>query len=131
MEAIEREFKGLPTEKKDGYTTVEVNHPLFDSVVFYHSDEAPFLIYQIMYYVSYAAEAKVGSGYLYSQLERNFGEPVKIADDMFFWAAKDGVSIFKDSVGFKVSNGDSYPGGWEGALRRYLKSSSAKKNNSE
>ncbi|NNB16042.1 hypothetical protein [Pseudomonas fragi] len=130
-EFIEKKFKGLPTEKKDGYTTVKVNHPLFDSVVFYYSDEAPFLIYQIMYSVSYTAEAEVGSGYLHSQLERNFGEPVKIADDMFFWAVKDGVTMFKDSAGFIVSEGNSYPGGWDRALRRYLESPSAKKNNSK
>ena len=124
VEKVDKVFQGLPIEKdQDGFVTVKVDHPFFDSIVFYYRDELPHAIYQIMYSSSYDIGEKVGSEYLHVQLERNFGEPIKVAKDKYIWRVGGKFNIFKSSDrGFIISTGNNYPGGWDRALLRYMQS---------
>lgn len=127
VEKVDKVFQGLPIEKdQDGYVTVKVDHPFFDRIVFYYHDELPHAIYQIMYSSPYDIGEKVGSEYLHAQLERNFGEPIKVAEDKYIWRVDGKFNIFKGSDrSFIISTGSNYPGSWDRALFRYMKSVTA------
>ena len=93
IEVVDKVFQISAIEKDDGYVTVKVDHPFFNRVVFYYDDDLPHNIYQIMYMASYNVDEKVGSGYLQSQLENNFGEPIKVAEDRYFWRITGGFNM--------------------------------------
>lgn len=131
VELVDKVFEGSSIEKEDAYVTVKVNHPFFDHITFYHSEEAPHLIYQIMYSAPYGVERKVGVGYLQSQLESAFGKALKIAEKHYLWKANDKVNVFKhDDQSFIVSDNTSVPGGWDRVIYKFYEST-AKKEMSE
>lgn len=124
---VEKVFAGSLIKKEDGFVTVDVDHPFFGNVVYYYSDDAPQNIYQIMYMSRYGFGKVVGANYLQVQLEKAFGEPIKMAEDKFYWKIKGGFNIFKDDESFLITTGDNRPGGWERVIERYWKSITAQK----
>lgn len=125
---VEKVFAETPQKKEDGFITLDVEHPFFRNVVYYYSDEAPQNIYQIMYMTRYASGKGVDENYLQVQLEKAFGEPIKMAEDKFYWKAKGGFNVFKDGDdSFLITTGDNLPGGWDRVVRKYWKSIDAQK----
>ncbi|WP_103311214.1 MULTISPECIES: hypothetical protein [unclassified Pseudomonas] len=132
VSAVEKKFEGFSIKKEDGFVTVEVAHPFFGSVVYYYLDDASQTIYQIMYMSKYGADSSVGSDYLQVQLEQAFGEPLKMAEDKFFWKVQSEFNIFKDDENsFVISTGNNRPGGWDRVIDRYWKSIAAQKEASK
>lgn len=128
IEIVDKVFQEGAIEKNDGHITVKVDHPFFDKIVFYYFDEAPHLIYQIMYSAPYDVERKVGPDYLQDQLERNFGEPLVVAEGKYIWNSRKKSIVYKDDNYSLIISGEStIPGGWERVMYKYWQSVSEKK----
>jgi hypothetical protein len=119
---VEKVFAGTLIKKEDGFVNLDVDHPVFGSVVYYYSDEAPQNIYQVMYMTRSGFGESVEANYLQAQLAKAFGEPIQIAEDKFYWKVKGKFNIFKDDDSFLITTGDNLPGGWDRIVRKYWKS---------